>query len=684
MATLRVTLLGGCECQIDGGTPVAFPTRKVRALFAFLATTVGQVHSRERVASLLWGDQSDEQARANLRSSLSRLRHVLPGDAGEVLCTTANALTLSSDGMTIDLVSFRQQLSAATPYSLEQAVALYGGAFLDGLEGCGEGFEEWLLVERRALEESFQHALQQLLDHYVVTGAIDRGIQIALRLVNIDPLQESLHRTLIRLYIYQDRLGAALEQYRRCRDLLSGELGIEPAPETEQLKAHILRQLPDHKALSGEPPAAEKDTLPEREHLFEAAVSYRLRQRSGMIGLPSIAILALRNEAPGAAPLHLRNGLAEDIAIELGRYRELEVIAPASAFAYRDTTAPPALAGQELGANFVLSGSLRVHTDGLRIAVRLIDTRSDTQIWAERYDCPLDDVFEMQDEVVQRIVSSLVGRIEVARLNQAKRKRPSEWEPYDLWLRGWDRLRQSDLSAIEDARHFFDQAIAFDPQFARPYVGQALAQLNEWACYSWNHWFFLKEDALNNAHKAVYLDDYDNRAHSILGIARIYAGDYEEATTSFLKALDLNPNDCDVLAHAAGALALIGDHETAVEAGRRALRLAPHHPEWYVVFVGTAFFASRNYEEAVQTISIAPEANCNISAVLAASYALMGMPERALHYKDTVYRHFRRMVDRGAYPSDRSCVDWLLDLDPYQRPEDARHYERGLRLAGFE
>lgn len=684
MPILRVSLLGGCDCRTASGEFVVFPTRKARALFAYLAAAVDQVQSRERLAGLLWGGHPDRQARTNLRSTLSRLRRALPADARALVAAEAGGITFAPQALEVDAALFRQHLAAATPESLEQAVALYRGAFLDGLEDCNEGFDDWLLAERRQLEEAFQQALQQLLDHYVVTGAIDRGIQTALRLIHLDPLQESLHRSLIRLYIYQDRLGAALAQYRQCRDLLSQELSVVPAPETERLKAEILKQLPESGPKADVAPEVESDTVPERPHVIGAAAAFRKRQRGRTTGFPSIAVLAFRGETDEGPPRHLADGLAEDIAIELGRFRELEVIAPASAFTYRAAQVPPERAGRELGANFVLSGSLRVRPEALRITVRLLDSRSAEQVWAERYDCAPNAVFETLDELVRRIVSSLAGRIEGARLTSAKRKRPSEWGAYDLWLRGWDRLKQPDLAAIKEARQLFDQAIAVDPHFARPYVGKALAHLNEWACFSWSHWFFLKKDALEMAHTAVRLDDHDNRAHCMLGVAQIYAGDYGKAKKHFLTALELNPNDCDVLANAACALALIGDHETAVEVGRRALRLAPHHPEWYVVMVGLALFAGRHYEEAVETISTAPEANCSISAVLAAAYAHLGEPERGVHYKDTVHRHFRRMVARGTYPSNRSCVDWLLDLDPFQNSADAAHYEEGLRKAGFK
>ena len=684
MTLLRAKLLGSCDCRTAAGEGVVFPTRKTRALFAFLVSMAGQAQSRERLSGLLWGNQSEAQARTNLRGTLSRLRSALPAEARPLIVTESGGIAISADGLEVDTALFHHCLSSATPDSLERAVVLYRGAFLQGLENLGEDFDEWLLTERRQLEESFQQALQQLLDHYIVTGAIDRGIQTALRLVHLDPLQETLHRSLIRLYLNQDRVGAALAQYHQCRKLLSEELGVAPDPETERLQAEILKKLPASESGGPDSLEVERGALPEHSGTFGATVSLRERQRGAATGLPSIAVLAFRGQAAEGAPRHVTDGLAEDIAIELGRFRELEVISPASTLAYRDAPVSPEQIGRELGASYVLSGSLRIRDKALRISVGLLDAKSAEQIWAERFDCMLDTLFAAQDELIQRIVTSLVGRIKDASLKAARRKRPSEWAPYDLWLRGWDRLKQPDLKAIKEAHEYFDQAISADPHFARPYVGKAIAHLNEWACFSWNHWYFLKKDALEMARTAVRLDDHDNRAQCVLGIAQVYAGDYGQAKKHFSNALDLNPNDCDVLANAACAFALIGESDAAVAAGRKAIRLAPHHPDWYVAMVGLALYAARHYEEAVEIISTAPEAVCSTPAVLAAAYAQLGEPERGAGYKDTVIRYFRRMVARGDYPSNKSCVDWLMDLDPFQRPDDAAHYEDGLRKAGFE
>jgi hypothetical protein len=191
--------------------------------------------------------------------------------------------------------------------------------------------------------------------------------------------------------------------------------------------------------------------------------------------------------------------MAEDIATELGRFRELDVIAPATALAYRDAAVPPEGVASELGVAYALAGSLRPMRQGFRITVRLVETDTARQLWAERYDCAKTEVFDVQDDVARRIVASLVGRIEDARLEAARRKRPEDLEAYDLWLRGWSALRRPDLAALGQARQFFQQAVARDPHFARAYVGLAMANLNEWACFSWNHWFFLRQEAMDLA-----------------------------------------------------------------------------------------------------------------------------------------------------------------------------------------
>lgn len=676
MPDLKLTLLGPFDCRSRSGRQAAFPTRKVKALCGYLALSPGRLHSRDELAGMFWGDNPQAKARASLRSTLSRLRKALPEDSRAVIVADGDSVALNADVCAVDVLEFRRAIGIGTPDSLERGIALCQGRLLDGLDSCGSAFEEWLQSERRQLEEALLGALRQLLEHCVRVGAIEQGIQAALRLLKEDPLDEASHRSLIRLYLYQERFGAALQQYEHCRSLLAHELDVSPDPETEMLRRAIAKELPSGAM------EIETDRVPETRQAVGNAAALRARQKSVSNGRPVLAILSFRAFEP-PAPNYLAEGLAEELAIELGRFRELDIIAPASSAAYAATGMTFQEAGAELGATYVLCGSIRTVQKDVRLAVRLIDAASHRQIWAENYACGPDDLFAVQDNILHRLVAELANSVSQAELTALRRKRTKDWSAYEYWLRGWDRLKSPDISSIGEARTLFDKAIAADPSFARPYVGKALAHLNEWACYSWNHWFFLQGRALEFARTAVQLDEFDNRAQCMLGLTEIYTGDYQTAERCLVRALELNHNDTDVLAHAAGGMALIGDHRRAVEAGERALRLAPFHPDWYVVMIGLAFLSSRRYAEAIEVVGTAPEASCTAPALLAAAHALNGSPERGAAYRDTVHRHFRRMVERGAIPASNSIVEWLLGLDPFQDPDDAEHYASGLRRAGF-
>ncbi|MCG6659195.1 hypothetical protein HOP52_15660 [Halomonas campisalis] len=681
MTRLHVSLLGEFACQTAEGEPVAVPTRKAAALLAYLAAPPGRPHSRSKLAGLLWDAMPESRARANLRKTLSRLQSALPPSARECLTLDGQAVGLKACTTWVDLDTFERLLADGTPETLERALALYRGPFLEGLDPGEEPFEAWLMERRSWLDEALAQLMHRLLDHYVLTGAIDAGIQLALRLLDHDPLDEGVQRTLIRLYLYQDRIGAALTQYRRCRERLADELGVAPAPETEQLKAELLALLPDDDSRSV---PRESDDPPESRRVIATAAAARERGRRPASERPSLAVLAFLPCEGTRLPPALGDGMAEDLATELGRFGELEVIAPTSALAYRHSQASPEQIGRELGVEYLLEGRLQQRGQRLAITARLVATPHSRQVWAERFDCRLDGLFDVQAELVRHIVGCLVGQITEDRLAQSRRRPPRDWQAYDLWLRGRHALRRADLTAIHEARRHFQQALAKDPQFARAYVGLALAHLNEWACHSWHHWVFLQQEALALCRKAVALDDNDHRAHCMLGVAELYDGQYAAAERELSLALALNPNDSEVLAHASFALALIGHPERGVAAARQALRLAPYRPEWYAGMAGIAFFSAHLYDEAIDTLACAPQAFCNTPAFIAATYAHMGHPQRGASHRDTVYRHYRYQLARGTFPKHISCLDWLAALDPYRRPADAEHYLEGLRKAGFE
>src|SRR5262245_38144511 len=240
MARLGLTLLGGFRAQLDDGQVVALPIRKAQALLAYLASPLGQAHPRDKLAALLWGDMRTAQARAALRQTLFVIRRAL----GEMLVLPLEDETVALDpaGVTVDVREFEQYVARATPESLEVGVGLYQGDLLEGLSLEEPPFEEWLIAERMRLRELALEALARLLAHHRDAGALDRAVRIAVRLLALDPLQEPVHRTLMRLYARLGRRGAALRQYQLCVAALQREVRAEPEAETKALYQEILQQ----------------------------------------------------------------------------------------------------------------------------------------------------------------------------------------------------------------------------------------------------------------------------------------------------------------------------------------------------------------------------------------------------------------------------------------------------------
>src|SRR5580765_5168335 len=242
MGGLKVTLFGGFDARLASGAGPSLPTKKAQALLAYLAVRPGQRHARDKLAALLWGDKSDGQARDRLRHALLDLRRALDGPAPSVMRIEGQTLAMDPAAVEVDVAAFEACVAQGTPQALEQASELYRGDFLLGFSVNEPLFEEWLVAERERLREMALEALARLLAHQAEGASPERAIQTAMRLLAIDPLQEAVHRALMRIYAQQRRRGAALKQYQVCVGVLQRELGIEPEAETKQLYQDLLRR----------------------------------------------------------------------------------------------------------------------------------------------------------------------------------------------------------------------------------------------------------------------------------------------------------------------------------------------------------------------------------------------------------------------------------------------------------
>src|SRR5262245_37381811 len=240
MLRLTLTLLGGFAAHTDAGAPVVISRRKAAALLAYLTCSGRDPQPRDKLSALLWPDVPTARARHSLRQALTSLREVLPEGA---LRVDDVAVALLPGAVDVDVATFNRLVAEATPAALAQAATVYAGDLLAGIDvNDAVPFEEWLRTEREALHEKALTSLARLLawqrERHDTAGAL----QTALRLLALDPLQEVVHRTVMRLQAAHGRRDAALRQYQTCVDLLRRELGVEPEAETKRVYAEILQE----------------------------------------------------------------------------------------------------------------------------------------------------------------------------------------------------------------------------------------------------------------------------------------------------------------------------------------------------------------------------------------------------------------------------------------------------------
>ena len=239
MQKFKLMLFGGFRLVNADGELVMPHARKAKALLAWLAMNPDQQHLREKLAAVLWPDSDEVQGRHSLRQALGDLRKIMPGDA-EPLCTTKDWILLDSKQIAIDVVEFERVLVQADTAALDQAIELYKGEFLEGCNPNSDSFDEWLSISRSRYSVLASNALEQRLTSLLVQADYERASYVAVRLLSINPLQETAYRALMQAHWQLGNPATALRWYRRCQSLLQRELGVAPDPQTQALHATLL------------------------------------------------------------------------------------------------------------------------------------------------------------------------------------------------------------------------------------------------------------------------------------------------------------------------------------------------------------------------------------------------------------------------------------------------------------
>jgi TolB-like protein len=648
---LKISLFGGFEVRSADGRPLPVATRKAAGLLAFLAIEPGTFHSRERLATLLWADRADAQARGSLRQTLTLLRKLFGAAGVPGIEARGDAVGLDPTGVDVDVAAFDAALRGATDEGVEAAVALYRGDLLEGFALSEEPFDEWLVRERAHRRRRALEAGEKLLERRAASGEVASGLALGERLLALEPTSEPVTRALMRLQRTKGARAAAVRQYERCRQALAAELGVEPTPETTVLWREILAPATPVPAARGE--------------------------------RPSIAVLPFVCPPGDGEHAYFADGLVEDVIRELSRFRSLDVIARHSSFALRGLPLTARELGDRLGAAYLLCGTLRRARAAVRIGAELVEAATGRQLWAEHYESPLERVFAVQDEIARAVVAALALRIDRAVLRQARRKAPDDLEAYECWLRGLETVRSGDSQRLEEARGFFRRALAVDSTYARAHAGLSLTYFNEWNCRNWKIWPEREENAFDSARRAVELDDADHVTQLILGRIYLYRRDYERAEQHLRRAEELNPNDADLLAHLALGWSYLGDSERAQRFADLAVRLNPLHDAWYYIFMLPAPLVRRRFEDTVAIGLRCLDVAVKVPAYVAAAYAHLGEQKDARRYVDGYLDLFRRRITYGRAPEPGEALAWLEKINVFRRAEDLEILLDGLAKAGL-
>jgi adenylate cyclase len=315
---------------------------------------------------------------------------------------------------------------------------------------------------------------------------------------------------------------------------------------------------------------------------------------------PSIVVLPFVNMSEDPQQDYFSDGITEDLTSALSKLSGLFVISRNSASIYKGKAVKVQEVSKELGVQYVLEGSVRKADGQARITAQLIDATTDHHLWTERYDRPLKDVFALQDEIVQKIVTTLELQLSLQEQGVLVRKTTDSPEAYDHLLRGLGYLFRSTKETNVQARQVCEKAIELDPKYAQAYSALGWTYYLDWF-YQWSPDPQNLERAFALAQKAITLDDSLPGAHMLLGSVYLWKKQQDQALAEAERALALNPNDADGYVELGLILTYVGQPQEGVRMVEKAMRLNPHYPVWYLETLGSRYYWAGRYEEAMAT-----------------------------------------------------------------------------------
>lgn len=380
---------------------------------------------------------------------------------------------------------------------------------------------------------------------------------------------------------------------------------------------------------------------------------------------PAIAVLPFANMSNDPEQDYFADGLTEDIITALSHWRSIPVIARNSVFTYRGQNVRVQQVAEELGVNYVLEGSVRKAGQRLRITGQLIDALTGHHVWAEKYDRQLEDIFEVQDEITNRLAAIVVPAVEQFENRRVANLSTSDLNAWDHYLKGMKTFYDEDCPGTRSSIREFQAAVDIDPNYG-----------DAWARLSWSHAKLVMHGCVDDpepvlatgfeaGRKAIAIDEQSALAHLALGTVHIFAEETEQGLACALRAVELNPNFAHAGMAAGNRLDLVGRTDEGIAMMINALRLNPRDPiGWrYMSYLSRAYLSQSDLDTAEE-------------------WARKAVEIRPDH-PEPLFRYAVVLAHMGAVEKARDMLDRCTELDPHYvaAKSDWRPYPDAARNA---
>lgn len=616
-ALVRIYLVGTMRAVGPGGVDLLPRGRKTRGLLSIVCLAQGERVTRSRLVGLLWDRSAEAQARMSLRQSLSELNGVVNRHVPGLVEIGRDSVRIDLAKCWVDALAIFEA-SADPTVDSSNLVQPDGERLLEDLDGISPPFDHWLIAERSRFEDRVRKILEAELDRLIEQNAKpELRAAAARRLINFEPTHEGAARNLMTAFAQMGDRAQAIREFERCRQALLSVLDLPPSRETVSL----------YEAIRNEAPQLPSPTVQERpaaSHLIESAVGgsralsparWKIEKEGDSVDgasreagreprrEPSIAVLPFRNLTGEPAHEFVAEGLVEDLIEALSRIPNFFVISRLSTLAFRNQDRHPREIGNVLGVRYVLSGSVRVLGDRLRLTIELTDTQLGAALWFAKLDERFFDLFEVQDRLSEMIVRKVAPHLHAAELSRIRVKRPDSLEAYDLFLRAQESMHNSSRAVFDGAEALFEAAIAKDPNYA--------------AAFAWRaYWHVLRvgqgwsPDPANDARQAdrfaraaIECNSLEPMALAVHGhVASYLFKDFDLAFRCFEAALNINANAAPAWLWSAVAHAWMGNGPRAIEEINKAMALSPYDPLMYAYSgnAGVAYLVDGQYDRAIE------------------------------------------------------------------------------------